>query len=1726
MQKTIYFLISIFISISIYASSNSEIASTMSPVGKGEDFSWEPLNTTNRDMTREISYRSNKILKESIALLDKKFSGSRDESTFKLDEPMAVSISVISKRGTSIKLIDRMAGVLSHSGSVGKNDGRIDLFLDSGEYKIISECDEKEPVRLLAKSFKNVNRSEDRDFFLNSLPGEYLNTSLKDMEQRDFWVYIGNDDPLIMEIMGRNLKYCTLWKEGKWRIDTTFINSKREIVDGQPMNFFEYNSVLPQGYYLIKCIGGVEIPWSTEKPGEQNPFYIRKGMETIYPGELRPVKVSPFGSDAYLYKNADLFVASPAEKGFISLNSTKYIKGRSRFIQGDTKNFTEEDDLCILKTSFNKDTERSIVVSAPAGTILNLGVFKSSSSTSLAIKSKNYSTKRYWINGFIPDSGNSKLDMTPLLADNRKWVQKSGFINISNDKPFARKNNLFSSTNYFIYIEDKITLCIEELGDKTNAKAEFIFTNFRDLNDYEYKPEKYKTGDSVTLKAGFYILDINPIKKGIHHFAIFPRPFGIVTAAKAKEKANAYENIYPGGDISSFNWPEVTLSHNNKSHFQLLMNTQSSKVINIRELPMEIDKEFLTVVLSPGEAVPLEIKVRGNSRMIINGENYKVMNSSNSPVGLLKEGIHQITLTNTGNNRQIYSVGTGELDKTLNIKSPVLKDLKDLLPILSGGNPSFNDYKRSESRQFLLRVDKPGLYRLETTGRLRMSLKVRTPNITSLYNESENGVGRNALINTFLKPGYYLVETETIGKSKGRAGLLLNENPLTNAEELHIGSVSRRNVNAGEAIKYPIEIKKEGEYLFSTLLLGSKSRLRLEDSDGWPLYISENPRESLKEFLHPGKYYYYSLPGPYDSRRVSALDIVDKTVNSDSMPLNGRVNSTWKENGNRIPDKYSFLLTADHSGSITIPEGFEAWIENFEEKEVVKAEDELLKYSLNKGKYTFNIRTIDIDNNKKYTFRTHTNEISADTEKELNYPGNHTVSIGEDSLVDIWSMGKKDVKAELYKGSTLIAGSDDEPGDWNFFISGKLKKGKYTLNISSNNQQSDRVPVFVKERSSIEREPVKLPYSENIKLESQVLSIPLKTGRTAETVSVTTESNTDIYLNIYKDDKRIAQGINNLHIPLKGEDYTLTVYHRSPKTTDIKVTIAKPDTTTADFNNELNIQTSSAVLNNKEQLNYYIEAGEEVLYSPGYDVPLRPIETYSETTFNKRGYLINPSGKIGIVKTRELRLKDRKGEAVNIEATPLRFNFSTNRDQITLVKAVSQGSILGLMMDREDDSASWKDSAITSNYTVMPVLEPGNYTGRLWNPASENIKGALISESYDIEENITLSGSDSFNIGSKTAVALKTVKDSDGYEIVISRGVAASIWSKGLPVKAYDAVNEDLILSIPPGDYKVGLVNYSTAEGLVRVSPGSDSTLQHNISSKKYFENYFTKDGVIEFDIDNIDTKLKLHISGNINSAEFREDSGKYIKYSESMKRGITTLTPTAGTLKLKYSKGMLRVWISTTDDKDMHFATGNQGAGLKDLLPGANKLKGKISGWKLKIDKPGYIKLSTISGGITSLIQNGKLLEYSNGLYPDGRDLYYYLERGDYYVYSRAFNDDKQSGDIIYTFSEATELPDGGLDEELFITQGESHIYTFTVLNKGKIGVGVENNMDYLDVTLFDKEFKELDSGSILFNNLNKGRYYMIVSSPDKTVRYRPVVHGLPGSRQDIPADIIKKYK
>ena len=53
------------------------------------------------------------------------------------------AVTVASPQGTALQLVDRIAGPGQAQGTTGKTDGRLDVFLDRGEYQVVAFAPEK-----------------------------------------------------------------------------------------------------------------------------------------------------------------------------------------------------------------------------------------------------------------------------------------------------------------------------------------------------------------------------------------------------------------------------------------------------------------------------------------------------------------------------------------------------------------------------------------------------------------------------------------------------------------------------------------------------------------------------------------------------------------------------------------------------------------------------------------------------------------------------------------------------------------------------------------------------------------------------------------------------------------------------------------------------------------------------------------------------------------------------------------------------------------------------------------------------------------------------------------------------------------------------------------------------------------------------------------------------------------------------------------------------------------------------------------------------------------------------------------------------------------------------------------------------------------------------------------------------------------------------------------------
>jgi hypothetical protein len=135
----------------------------------------------------------------------------RHEALLTIDQPGAYAVWVKSSVGLSLQLIDRMTGPAEPVGEAGRRDGRLDLLLDTGTYKLVTTGPDKAPgdASLAVAPFAELETQPRKISGIGQ-----SEASLGDLEQRSFWIESDGKTPLFLQMAGRSLGQVRFWRDG------------------------------------------------------------------------------------------------------------------------------------------------------------------------------------------------------------------------------------------------------------------------------------------------------------------------------------------------------------------------------------------------------------------------------------------------------------------------------------------------------------------------------------------------------------------------------------------------------------------------------------------------------------------------------------------------------------------------------------------------------------------------------------------------------------------------------------------------------------------------------------------------------------------------------------------------------------------------------------------------------------------------------------------------------------------------------------------------------------------------------------------------------------------------------------------------------------------------------------------------------------------------------------------------------------------------------------------------------------------------------------------------------------------------------------------------------------------------------------------------------------------------------------------------------------------------
>ena len=1273
----------------------------------------------------------------------------KHETLLHIAAPGRYSLQAKSDQGTEIEIVDRMAGPFAAAGSAGEQDGRLDLLLDKGIYKIRLRSHEEGvgTLTLAVHPFVVIGSS---DKLLSPDAYQIKSGSLEDLQQQSFWLHLKKRQILRLEAIGRNLKDCRLWRDGVWLEDIKPNFSTYEPVSGQPMGYAEFYHDLNPGIYRLTFYGGAALAWADDS-GE-HPFSLRMGYRQLGSSGKQIITLSPFGREAYVAPAAtDFFQISRADKKETTLSVKRWQDKASRHGGRAQASITKESrsPWAVVQTP-EKMGKKWVSVQGNPGDRVVLTYF---------LDDREFSIKSgdYWISSLHSAEGQDAIDVTGIISHpKQKTPVDSQVLPVGLSTPLVTgKFNLLGDTSLFLKLEDAGTYVIEE--DKASGvRGRYRIEPFMVRPPRNYRSPPFQSpGRALELTQGFYKLTIRPDEsKGVLSFVLRQKDGAV----------GDFQTSPPAARKQSLLLPNVILPQRRES-YTLRRNRRHNVAtgIIIRSLPMDLS-EPLPITLNPGQSVPVFTRIRQGATLVVERDKETpfllTTDTTKWPAvavdSILLTGLYQFNLKNSGAETTLFTL------KTIPAKPPselTFEALKNQLkqpkpfPHLTEQEPLYVDFKREQKQHFTLIVEEPSLYRLETSGRLATQLTVRTALITQLFTAKQNGIGRNALVQQYLRPGVYQITVQTQGQSRGRAGIHLRRTPLNLQGELTVGSVKKAHLKPDAALRYTLTIDEPGQYRLRTLGLGSKIFAhRLEDKEEWPLTVPGGWRTTSQRF-EPGVYYYYSLPRPVASKRITTLMRRAKKqerVGKGPHPIafNETVKMIWREEEDRPPDIFTTEITAPVDVTIHLSGGMEGviYLRGEAGEGRIITGGSAWKDTLQLGQYEIAVKSVKEDNLLPYTLRMETSQLIPGLRQAVELPANLTVRLGKPGIVDLFSFGKTDVKTSLWDetGTRLLGQNDDMPNDWNFRISQRLASGRYLLKLIPVGRNYGTVEIAMKFREQYaipERGFPPFTVEENVG--EEVLVVPFKIDKTHSLVGVTVNTSQSLTGNgtielgvallegartLYEGKIDDAQA-STFYIPLQAEtSYQILLWGLGDFTGEVMLDVApltvKPVSVLRGQTELLwppYAEPIALVLTKAHQKSYWAResTGAPLRFSSTLERPFEDVTDAPVVMNNGRGWLIlSPYEKTQRLTLEPFALATGTIKTVELGQLPLAFDLENENDGPLLLEVDSIGGQIGAMTYTSEDQFGskfhWGGMGMAPSTTVAAVPGKGQYRAKIW----------------------------------------------------------------------------------------------------------------------------------------------------------------------------------------------------------------------------------------------------------------------------------------------------------------------------------------------------------------------------------------------------------------------------
>lgn len=953
------------------------------------------------------------------------------------------SITVKSDQGTSVQLVDRMAGPGNVEGSAGHSDGRVDAFLDRGQYKVRLFSDPRGSGDAELAILPSIETNPQPQQLLELKP---IAAELGDHEQRSYWLALKERRFVALEAAGRFLADLRLWKDGNWLVDAEPASSVSDPAGGEPLAVRQLALWLEPGLYRLTAYGGVGEKWASGSAAKS--FYLRYGIPALPDAGRASHTASPFGIDRWLVpQSATYFRLDIDNPEHAALSVTPYVPERP-FVGGGMRATIEKDGRdpkAELEVGGGSSGYRLVTVERKPGARYRLQYFDDRRERVLS----GGGNDRYWLATLQAGNPDDALDPTAILVRDNVEVIAASTVEMEPGKAWRRRFNLLGPLTLYLHAAQPMELLTEDSG----GEAWFTVVPFTTSRPVNFRPPvPRQSGASWSLDPGYYVLAMRPgaESKGIHTVTL--RPTGAPDPQSDAPRLTAPV------------FPELDLPPRHAYGLYLNVTGEAFGGAALRTLPIDLSNG-VSFQMAAGTSAALPITFLGDGELRAEREDGTLValaldDQAATTAPIRAQGRHRLSVSPPGDQPAFVSLiftPAERLDTTPLPEIPAsLLAARPNFPVLTAADPVFLALPPNGRPTFNVTVDKPALYRLETSGIIETAGAVRTRTVLALDRQASNGVGRNFLIQQYLREGDYQLTVSPAGKSAGDIGVHLDATPVAYLGALEPELWARATLRPGEAGRYQLHIPDAGTYELKTLGLHHDFTMRLEDHDGWPLLRPGGPAAATIA-LGAGDYQMVLLPRPVDSRAVTVLHRVVPPVEHSghgpfALVLEHDSQNRWMEpedGAPRVPDRWRFTLPAASEVTVAVDNGMRATLVGADGgTDRVAFDERPWTGTVPAGDYTVEVVSAAPNSRVDYTLNVSTAELLVGEKRAVTAPARLPIAIGGDRQVDLVSYGGEDVRGRLYDADgRFVAGNDDRENDWNFLISRRLPAGRYVLQV-------------------------------------------------------------------------------------------------------------------------------------------------------------------------------------------------------------------------------------------------------------------------------------------------------------------------------------------------------------------------------------------------------------------------------------------------------------------------------------------------------------------------------------------------------------------------------------------------------------------------------------------------------------------------------------------------------